>query len=75
MPNDKAPTTNRGQEKSHPIFNADGTPALNEDGSQLMMTQAEWRERNKSAGYTRIDDEAEEEVPVEGESDTETAVG
>ena len=64
MPNDN---TNRGQEKSHPIFNADGTPVLNEDGSQRMMTQAEWRERDKSLGYTRAEDE-EESVEDETEA-------
>lgn len=62
---EKAP--NKGQQKSHFIFNADGTPVLNEDGTQFSMTQAEWRERDKTLGYTRSDDEdaSEEEEPVE----------
>jgi len=49
--------TNKGQAKSHEIFNADGSPALAEDGTPLTMTQAEWRARDKSKGYTRSDDE------------------
>lgn len=63
-------TSTKGQSKSHLIFNADGTPVLNEDGSQLEMTQAEWRSRDKSLGYTRAEDEVVEvapEVPSEGE--------
>lgn len=60
--------TNRGQSKVHEIFNADGTPAMNADGTPLTMTQEEWRSRDKSLGYIRAEDvEAEEDTATEGE--------
>jgi hypothetical protein len=60
---DKAKGANApGQQKEHEVFNPDGTPA----GT---MTQAEWRNRDKSLGLTRPDeDDAVEEAPAEGET-------
>lgn len=76
----KSPT-NRGQSKVHEILNADGTPAFNPDGTPLTMTQEEWRNRDKSLGYTRAEDEVAEEAPVddgtsvEGEAPAPAAQG
>ncbi len=57
MANDK---TNRGQSKQHEVTNA--------DGSTTIMTQTEWKARDKSAGQTRADKAEEvqvvEEAPV-----------
>jgi hypothetical protein len=61
---------NRGQQKQHAIFDASGQPVLDADGNQVTMTQAEWRERDKSLGYTRdggeddTDDDVTPEAPV-----------
>lgn len=53
-------TTNRGQAKEHDVLDNEGNP--------LVMTQAEWRARDKSAGHTRPDEDEEvveeEEAPV-----------
>ena len=48
--------TNKGQEKTHEVFDAEGNP--------LQMTQAEWRNRDKTAGFTRPEDDVEEEPTV-----------
>lgn len=63
-----AKDTNKGQSKVHEIFDANGNPVLTEDGTPLTMTQTEWRNRDKSLGYTRAEDEVAEEAPVEGET-------
>lgn len=58
---DKA-TSNRGQQKSHEV--------VYPDGSHGTLTQDEWRNRDKSAGIERVDeDEAveEPEAPVADE--------
>jgi hypothetical protein len=54
-----AERTNRGQAKEHVVLDA--------DGNELTMTQKEWRERDKSAGYTRPEDEAEEAEVIDVE--------
>lgn len=62
-----AKDTNRGQQKEHLVRDA--------DGNEFMMTQADWRNRDKSAGLERVgetdaDENLVEEPTVEeGESD------
>lgn len=52
---DKA-NSNRGQQKSHEVVYPDGTRGT--------LTQEQWRNRDKSAGIERVDED-EAETPVE----------
>jgi hypothetical protein len=57
-----------GQQKSHLIFDSAGNPVPDPStGEQLRMTQAQWRGRDKSLGYTRQDEDGAE-VPDGGDT-------
>ena len=50
---------NKGQQKRHSVLNPDGTPYIDPVTGEEGMTQEQWRNRDKSLGLTRPDDESE----------------
>jgi hypothetical protein len=49
----------QGQQKVHRVLNPDGTDYVNPATGQPGMTQEDWRNRDKAAGLTRPEGEAE----------------
>jgi hypothetical protein len=45
-----------GQEQLHRVNNADGTPVADSGNGVGVMTQAQWKARDKSLGLVRVDE-------------------
>lgn len=52
-----------GQQKLHRVNDANGNPVPDTGNGEGFMTQEQWRERDKSLGLVRVDDEPGEMDP------------
>lgn len=52
-----------GQQKPHRVNDAQGNPVPDTGSGEGYMTQEQWKNRDKSAGYVRVDESTGQPVP------------